>query len=151
MNQAASATTYDVRNTPRPSGTASANKTAGAFERGNTWSQETSTVRTGSNALSVTGPGYQDFDLAVAASQTTVTVYVRYDSTYAGTLPQMKVLLGTEVGVADATATAVGSANTWEQLTLTFTPNRAGRVTIRLVSSDTNGSGRAFADDFAVT
>jgi hypothetical protein len=66
-------TTYDLYNRPRPAGggtlpTPSANPAAGALERGNTWGKETTTVKTGSNALSITGPGYQDFDLDVDAA-----------------------------------------------------------------------------------
>jgi len=144
-------TTEDLRGNRRPAGGASATKGIGAYERGNTFAKETGTVRTGSNAISITGPGYQDFQLPVAASSTTVTVYVRWDATYAGTKPKMQVLNGTEAGVADATATATGSSGAWEQLSLNFTPTSAGIITIRLLSSDTNGGGKMFADDFAVT
>jgi len=140
----------DLRGNPRPAGGATATKGIGAYERGNTFAKETGTVRTGSNAISITGPGYQDFQLPVAASSTTVTVYVRWDATYAGTKPKMQVLNGTEAGVADATATATGSSGAWEQLSLNFTPTSAGIVTIRLLSSDTNGGGKMFADDFSV-
>jgi len=143
-------TAYDLRHNPRPAGGASASPAIGALERSNTWAQETGTVRTGSNALSITGPGYQDFDIPVDATSTTVSVYMRYDSTYAGTKPQIQVLNGGECGVTDDTSSAVVTVNSWEQLSLTFTPTRAGIVTIRLLSSDTNGAGKAFSDDFAV-
>lgn len=141
----------DLLNNPRPSGGASASAAVGAMERSNTFGRETSTVRTGSNAISITGPGTQDFELPVDAISTTVTVYVRWDATYAGTKPQMKVLRGTEAGVSDASTTATGSSGAWEQLSLNFTPARAGIVTIRLQSNDTNGGGKMFADDFAVS
>jgi hypothetical protein len=141
----------DMRGNPRPAGGATATKGIGAYERANTFAKETGTVRTGSNAISITGPGYQDFQLPVAASSTTVTVYVRWDATYAGTKPKMQALNGTEAGVADATDTATGSSGAWEQLSLNFTPTSAGIVTIRLLSSDTNGGGKMFADDFEVT
>jgi hypothetical protein len=140
----------DIRGNPRPAGGATATKGIGAYERANTFSKETGTTRTGANAISITGPGYQDFQLPVVASSTTTTIYVRWDATYAGTKPKMQVLNGTEAGVADATATATGSSGAWEQLSLNFTPTSAGIVTIRLLSSDTNGGGKMFADDFAV-
>ena len=140
----------DIRGNPRPAGGATATKGIGAYERSNTFAKETGTVRTGSNAISITGPGYQDFQLPVSTTSTTVTVYVRWDATYAGTKPKMQVLNGTEAGVADATATATGSSGAWEQLSLNFTPTSAGIVTIRLLSSDTNGGGEMDADDFAV-
>jgi hypothetical protein len=132
---------------PRPSGGLSQ---PGAYVSGNTWTAQTATVRSGSFALACTGPGYQDFDLAVDAASTTVSVYLRYDSTYAGTKPLMQVLNGAECGVADASTSAVTTVNTWEQKTLTFTPSQKGIVTIRLWSQDTNGGGKAFADDWAV-
>lgn len=141
----------DILNNPRPSGGASANAAVGAYERSNTFARETSTVRTGSNAISITGPGFQDFELPVSATSTTCTVYVRWDATYAGTKPKMQVLNGSECGVSDATATATGSSGAWEQLSLNFTPTSAGIVTIRFLSSDTNGGGKMFVDDFEVT
>lgn len=140
----------DFAGVTRPAGGAVVVNAAGYLERGNSFGKETGTVRTGSNAISITGPGSQDFDLAVDASSTTVTAYVRWDATYAGTKPSMSVLNGTEAGVADATATATGSSGAWEQLSLNFTPTASGIVTIRFVSSDTNGGGKMFVDDFAV-
>lgn len=142
--------TVDLLGLARPSGGQSASKGIGAYERGNTWGKETSTVRTGSNALSITGPGTQDFNVPVDATSTTVSVYMRCDSTYAGTKPKIQVLNGSECGVADASSSAVSAADSWEQLSLNFTPTRQGIVTIRLLSSDTNGGGKAFADDFAI-
>jgi hypothetical protein len=123
------------------------NVTAGAFERGDTWAKETTTVRTGSNALYAMGPATQDFDVPVDAAATKISVWLRYDTTYAGTLPQLKVLNGEEAGVTAATATMVAAADTWEQVSLTFTPARAGIVTIRLQSNCTATTGFAFADD----
>lgn len=142
--------TTDMTGAARPSGGQSALYTVGPLERANTWTRETTVVRTGSNALSITGPGYQDFNLPVDNTFTPLTVYVRWDATYAGTKPSVQVLNGTDVGVANATATAVGSSGAWEQLSLTFTPTAKGVVTIRLVSSDTNGGGKAYADDVMV-
>jgi len=141
---------YDALNRPRPAGGLSASKGVGPYERGNTWGRETSTVRTGSNAISITGPGYQDMTLPVDTVSTTVAVYMRYDATYAGTKPQVQVRNGEECGVTAATSSAVTTVNTWEQLSLTFTPTSKGIVTIRLLSSDTNGGGKAFADDLTV-
>ena len=148
-NQSVGVTT-DWQGLPRPSGGVSASAAIGYSERGNTFAKETGTVRTGTNAISITGPGTQDFQLPVDATSTTCTVYVRWDATYAGTKPLMKVLNGEEAGVTAATATATGSSGAWEQLSLNFTPARIGIVTIRLQSSDTNGAGVMFADDFSV-
>jgi hypothetical protein len=142
-------TAEDLLGLPRPGGGASATKGIGYLGRGNTFAKETGTVRTGSNAISITGPGTQDFQLPVDATSTTCTVYVRWDATYAGTKPRMLVLNGGECGVTDATVTATGAADTWEAISLNFTAARVGIVTIRLQSSDTNGAGVMFADDFS--
>jgi hypothetical protein len=141
----------DILNRIRPSGGASASKAFGAYEFHNCWVKETSTVRTGSNALVCTGPGDHEFQVPVDATSTTISVYMRFDSTYSGTKPQLQIVNGTECGVSDATATCTGSANAWEQLSLNFTPTAKGIVTVRLVSNSTAASGKAFADDFAVT
>jgi hypothetical protein len=140
----------DMIGIQRPAGGASASSAVGPYERGNSFGRETGTVRTGSNAISITGPGCQDFAVPVDAVSTTITSYVRWDATYAGTKPKMQVLNGEECGVTAATATAVGSSGAWEQLSLNFTPTTKGIVTIRLLSSDTNGGGKMFADDFAI-
>lgn len=127
------------------------NAAVGCFERGNTMTRSTALARTGSYSLRALGPAVQDFDIPVSAVSTTVTVYVQWDSTYAGTKPSMSVLNGEECGVTAATATATGSAGSWEQLTLTFTPAAAGIVTIRLQSSCTSTLGSAYFDDLAAT
>lgn len=142
----------DFLNRARPSGAASTTKTVGAIERHDTWVKETGTVRTGSNAISCTGPGDHDFQLPVDASSTTVTVYMRYDTNHAATnKPQMQVLNGGECGVSDATATMTAAVDTWEQLSLNFTPTSKGVVTIRLISRSAAGNGKCFADDFNVS
>lgn len=143
--------TDDLRGNPRPgSGAASVSKAIGAYERANSGTKTTSTVRTGSNALQITGPGLHDFDLPVAAASTTVTVYAQFDANYgAGTKPTMSVRNGGECGVADATATMTVASGNWEQLSLNFTPTAVGIVTIRLASLGSAATGITFFDDFA--
>lgn len=140
----------DLLNRPRPAGGLSALGTLGPLERGNTWLKETGTVHTGSNALSITGPGFQEFQVPVDNVSTTLSVYMRFDGTYTGTKPKIEVLNATDIGVAGASSSAVTTVNTWENLTLTFTPTAKGWVTLRINSTDTNGAGKAFADTFAV-
>ena len=142
----------DILNITRPAGGASLNNAVGAQERHNSWVKETTTVRTGSLAISCTGPGDQSFQVPVDAASTTVSVYMRFDTNHGTTnRPQMIVSNGTECGVAEATATMTAAADTWEQVSLTFTPARAGIVTVRLVSRAAAGGGKAYADDFAVS
>lgn len=141
----------DIFGMPRPGGTSSVLGSAGAFERSNSWGRETTTVRTGSNALSITGPGTHDFDIAVDASATTVSCYVRKDTSYVGPPPALRIVNGYEAGVPDQVGVMYSAApDTWEQVSVTFTPTSKGIVTVRLVSSDRAGTGKAFADDFAV-
>lgn len=151
FGDAGDAPSVDILNRIRPAGGASTSKAIGAYEYHNSAVKETSTVRTGSNAINFTGSGDHDFVIPVDATSTTITIYGRFDGTYAGTKPQMKVVNGTECGVADATATMTGSANSWEQLSLNFTPTAKGIVTVRLISNSTAAAGVAFFDDFAVT
>lgn len=135
----------------RPAGGASASPGVGALERSNTWAKNTGTVRTGSNSISITGPGYQEFLVPVDATSTTISVYVRWDATYAGTKPQLMIDANGEIGVSAETKTATGSSGSWEQLTLSaFTPTAKGIVMLRVISNDTNGGGQVFVDDFAV-
>jgi hypothetical protein len=146
--------TTDMFGVPRPSGPArtwaNALKAIGYSERPNTAARETTTVKTGTYSIKLLGPSVQDVEIPVAAASTTVTVYARYDSAYgAGTLPRMRVLANSECGVVEATATAVGAANAWEQLSLNFTPTATGVVTVRFMS-DGDGDGSAFFDYFAV-
>ncbi len=144
-------TSYDLRNNPRPAGDISPRSAVGALERGNSWAQETTTHRTGANAMSITGPGYQDFDIPVDAATTTISVYVLRDGTYAGPPPQIMVFNCEECGVQPYVVSAGTVAiNTWEQLSYTFTPVRAGIITLRLISNDNNGGGKVVADDFVV-
>jgi hypothetical protein len=85
----------------------------------------------------------------VGAASTTVSVYARKDGNYTGTAPQLKAL--NIPGVADQTDTHTAAANTWEELTVSFTPTAAGVARIRLISNDTSATGQCFFDDLTVT
>ncbi len=144
------ALTTDFTGKPKPAGGRSVTRAIGHSEFHDCGTKETGTVRTGSNAMRIKGPGVHDFRVPVDASSTTITVYTRWDATYAGTKPSMSVVQGGNCGVSDATDTATGSSGAWEQLSLNFTPTAAGVVTVRLTSSDTNGAGETYWDDFDV-
>lgn len=143
-NQAGSPT-VDILGITRP-----AIGSVGCYELGNSAVRETITIRTGSNAIKITGSGYQDFAIPVNATSTTINVFGRYDGSYAGTLPSLNVVNGTECGVANATDTMVVAAGTWEMLSLTVVPTSKGIITIRLISNTTAVSGAAFFDDFSI-
>lgn len=141
---------FDFAGGPRPAGGGFGTPAAGMLERANSWGKETSTVRTGTNAISITGPGYQDFLVPVDATATTIAIYMRFDSNYSGPRPLMQILNGSECGVGNLTSNPVQAVDTWEQLSATFTPTSTGIVTVRLLSRDTSGAGKAFADDFSI-
>lgn len=143
--------TVDMLGVTRPAGGASMSYAIGALERSNTAVAEASVTQAGASAIKIVGPGVQRFDIPVDAASTTVTVYGQYDTTHADTnKPQMKVLNGGQAGVADATDTMTAAVDTWEQLSLNFTPTSKGIVTIELVSRAAAGGGIAYFDTFAV-
>lgn len=121
----------------------------GAVEARTRPTQETTTIRTGTNSFRLDGAGFHDFLIPVKAQSTTVSIYGRYDSNHTGSLPQMQVL--NIPGVADQTDTMTGLANTWEELTATFTPTADGVARVRVISRDTSVDGKVFFDDLTVT
>lgn len=147
---AATVRSADLLNLPRPAGSLAG--ASGALERHNTATQETSTTQAGSSGLVITGPGDQSIDIAVDAVSTTVSIYARYDTAHATTnKPQIQVANGEQCGVATATATMTSGVDSWEQLSLTFTPTAKGIVTLRLFSRSASGTGHAYFDTLAVT
>jgi hypothetical protein len=120
----------------------------GAVEARARAAKETTTVRTGSNALRLDGAGYHEILMPVNAAATTVSVYGRYDSNYSGNKPKLEVV--NIPGVADQSATMAGPANTWEQLSVNFTPTAQGICRVRLISQDTSANGKCFFDDLFV-
>jgi hypothetical protein len=111
--------------------------------------RETTTVRTGNNAIRFEGTGFHDIPIFVNTISTTVTVYGQYDSNYTGTLPQLEIR--NIPGVADQTDTMVAAADTWEQLSVNFTPTDKGIARIRLISNDTSATGECFFDDVDIS
>jgi len=111
--------------------------------------QETTTTRTGSNALRFEGAGFHDFIIPVSNQSTTVSIYGRFDSNYTGSKPILEVL--NIDGVADQSDIMTGSADTFEELTATFTPTADGVCRVRIRSQDTSATGEAFFDDLTVT
>lgn len=137
----------DITGAARPSGGASTSYAVGAYERGNFGTKETSVTHADAASLKLTGPGYQDFQVPVDASSTTISIYAHYNTNHGTTnKPQIQVLNGGEIGVSDATATMTSGVDTWEQLQLTFTPTAKGIVTIRCISRSAAGNGIAYFD-----
>lgn len=137
----------DIFGGTRPSGGASTSYAVGALERKDCGTRESTTTHAGTYAMKITGPGYHDFQVPVDATSTTITIYARYDTNHAATnKPQISVLNGGGCGVSDATATMTAAVDTWEALSLTFTPTSKGIVTIRCISRSAAGNGIAYFD-----
>jgi len=122
---------------------------AGAVEARARGEEDTITVHTAPSSLQIAGAGYHDIFVPVGTVLTKITVWGYYDANYTGNLPRMVV---TNIpGVADLTATMVGAAANWEELTASFTPTSKGICRIRLESRDTSANGEMFWADVEVT
>jgi len=143
--------TVDLLNRPRPAGGGSLLPAVGAFERHDTAIREVTTVRTGTTALVIVGPGDHQFDVAVDAVSTVIACWMRFDTNHGTTTrPQVVITNGTECGVADQTITATGAVDTWVQVSATIVPTSAGVVTVRVVARPTAATGKLFVDDVTV-
>lgn len=126
-------------------------KALGCTERGDTFFRDATTVHSSGYSMRALGPATQDFEVPVGAVPTQIAVWARYNAYYVGTKPQMKIITGGECGVADATVTMTLGADSWELLTLSFTPTRAGIVTVRFQANSTAIAGSSFFSDMSVT
>jgi len=139
--------TTDLYGNPRPMGRSTHD--VGAVEANTQPTQNSTDEYEGAYCMELSGAGFFQFWQPVEAASTTITVQAKYDSNYTGTKPQLVV---TNIpGVADQTDTVAGSSGSYELLSLTFTPTSAGFVRVKLVSSDTSATGKAFFDDLQVT
>jgi len=88
-----------------------------------------------------------------ASAQVTVTAYVRRSNTDFGIKLAVLARDNYHLGVtSDTSVTASGSVDTWEQITLNFTPNAAGVATIRcLFGAVGNTAYAGYIDDIAIT
>lgn len=143
----------DNRAKPRPAGGGSALPAVGGLERGNTAVPDPSPIGGGGGAaVKLVGPGYSDYLVALSGAGTyTISYVVKWDGTYTGTKPQLRIDAQPTLAVATETKTATGGSGSNETLTLSaITVAKAGIVVVRLISNDTNGAGVVQADDFAV-
>jgi len=83
------------------------------------------------------------FRIPTSGDPITVSVFVRYETNYAGTLPSLIVGQPGQLEVEDV---AVVAADTWKQLSVLFIPGIAPKyIWVELVSNNTAGAG-----DYAV-
>ena len=90
-----------------------------------------------------------------ASTQVTVTIYARRTDTNTDDYVCLAALLhhNASIGLtSDAKSSALsGSANTWQQLTLTFTPTVAGVATISALMSASSTSDSVYVDEISIS
>lgn len=117
----------------------------------NDLARETTTKRTGAASLKLADAGVHQMFVPTSNVSTVFSVYVQWESDYAGTKPSMTVK---QPGQSDTTVTATGSSGSWELLTTTITPAASpGYCVVELKSSNTAASTNfdVFFDDLVVT
>ena len=82
------------------------------------------------------------FRIASSGDPVTVTVFVRRETNYAGTLPKLIVH---QAGNTDVEATAIGAVDTWEQLSVSYTPNAQPPIIWASVVTDNTAVGALIA------
>jgi hypothetical protein len=83
------------------------------------------------------------FRIPISGDPVTVSAFVLRETNYAGSLPKVVV---SQPGQDDVESVAVGAADTWEEVTVSFTPGASPPyIWVDLVSQNTAGAG-----DYAV-
>jgi hypothetical protein len=141
--------TDDLYGVTRP--TTSAKKSWGAVQY-QPGTRETTTTRGSSTAsIAFADAGAHQIFVPVTAVSTTIEVYTYFETNHTGTKPQMIIK---EPGQSDRTTTDTGSADTWNQLTDTFTPQSTSDyvvVELRSNNTATSGSYAVYFDDLSVS
>jgi len=98
--------------------------------------------------VTITGKGQEEFYVhAPGGTAITVTCQVAFTVTGAA-LPQ---LIMSGEGIATQTDTAVGDGTTFEELSVSATPDRDCELTVRVYQQDTTAADHAHFSDFAVS
>jgi hypothetical protein len=143
----------DLGNRPRPAG-GPITPAAGAHERHDVGRRGTALGADAGDYLELVGPGDHRFDVPVDSVPTTISVKTRWDASHSdANKPRMRLINGGEVGVADQTITATGTAGSaYETLTTaSFTPTAKGIVSIQLESRSASAAGIAAFDSVVVS
>lgn len=126
---------------------------SGALGAHNAGVADSTVFDSGPSSLRLDATGSHEFELMVPATATTISIAARYDSYYGGTTqkPRLILLAQPDLGVTQQTATMMQAVDTWETLSLTFTPTKAGVITIRLVATSDTIFGKSYYDTLQVT
>ena len=113
---------------------------------GTAWKQELS------SSLGTTSTTPEEFPIGKIAvnggSQVTVSIYVRRSTT--NVFPGLHIKANGLIGVAASSTYITAAADTWQQISATFTPTAAGIVEITL-GAYRAGNGDSFYDTFSAT
>lgn len=101
-------------------------------------------------SLKFFGPGHSDFFVPVDSALTNLSVRSYFDSFYSGARPYLIVKDGAYISVSDNTGANNGAVNTWNTISLSFTPSGKGVITARLQSNATGIGGSCYFDDLVV-
>ncbi|MFA5779370.1 MAG: glycine-rich domain-containing protein [Elusimicrobiota bacterium] len=111
--------------------------------------QEKSVVRTGANSYGIYGAENFEWEIPAKSGQLiTVTAYIRYNANY-GAASKPKITLY-NLGV-NSNATMSASADTWEQLQVSGTPNRNGVLKLKTEGFSTSPGAKMYVDDIQIS
>ncbi|MFA5780176.1 MAG: glycine-rich domain-containing protein [Elusimicrobiota bacterium] len=111
--------------------------------------QEKITTRPGPNSFGFIGDGLWEWEVAAKSGQlVTITAYIRYNASY-GAAGKPKLTLY-NLGV-NSNATMSASADTWEQLQVSGTPDRNGVLKLKIEGYSTVPGAKMFVDDISIS
>lgn len=104
------------------------------------------------SSMRIQKDGSYSFKIAANGGQPiTVSAWLRKNSHYTGSAPRL-TLSGMGIsGTGAATAAMTAGADTWQQVTVTGTPNAAGVLTLKFESFSTASGSASWIDDVAVS
>ncbi|MFA5779373.1 MAG: DUF2341 domain-containing protein [Elusimicrobiota bacterium] len=111
--------------------------------------QEKTVTRTGPNAFGFGGGENWEWEVLCKGGQlVTIIAYVKYNTSY-GSASKPKITLY-NLGISNSTQ-MVGGADTWEQLTVSGTPNRNGVLKLKIEGFSTQPGAKMFVDDIQIS
>ncbi|MFA5779377.1 MAG: glycine-rich domain-containing protein [Elusimicrobiota bacterium] len=111
--------------------------------------QEKTTVRTGKNSYGFGGGENWEWEIPTkSGQQVTITAYIRYNANY-GSASKPKLTLY-NLGIINNSQMTAG-ADTWEQLTMSGTPNRNGVLKLKIEGYSTVPGAKMYVDDINIS
>ena len=109
-------------------------------------------THSGAASVRIEKTGSCEFSAAVNGSGlVTVRAWMRRNSSFMGTEPKITLTGLGIAGTGAATASMTAGADTWEQLTVTGTPDAKGVVTLKVETFSTATEAKTWIDDITVS